>query len=152
MNLDFQLASTDSGIPNVESFREWASAVANEEKAVGEMTIRVVDSDESEALNLRYRNIDKPTNVLSFPFDSLPKVPLKLLGDLVICASVVTREAQEQGKLPEAHWAHMVVHGMLHLLGYDHEYDAEAEIMESRERVILAKLGFPNPYRTELEK
>ena len=146
------MVSTDSGIPNVASFRAWTSAVASVEEAAGEMTIRVVDAAEGQALNLRYRSIDKPTNVLSFPFETPPEVPLKILGDLVICAPVVAGEAQEQGKRPVAHWAHMVVHGMLHLLGYDHENDVEAEIMESREREILAQLGFPNPYRTELEK
>jgi len=152
LNLDLQLASTASDLPDVESFRAWALAVFSREGATGELVIRVVDADESQTLNRQYRSMDKPTNVLSFPFEAPPEVPVNLLGDLVICAPVVAREARQQGKRPDAHWAHMVVHGALHLLGYDHENDVDAEFMEIREREILAQLGFADPYATELER
>jgi len=110
-------------------------------KRHGELTIRIVDAAESQALNLDFRGKDKPTNVLSFQGDTV------VLGDLVICAPVVAREAQEQGKALLAHWAHMVVHGCLHLQGLDHEDELEAVRMEARETRILKNLGFPNPYR-----
>jgi len=137
------------GIPSAASFRRWALAALDGE--AGDMSIRIVDTDESHALNKQYRGKDKPTNVLSFPGESDMDLPedlpgLRMLGDLVICAPVVEAEAAEQGKPAKAHWAHMVVHGCLHLLGWDHEVDAEAEAMEQREREILADLGFPDPY------
>ena len=152
LNLEVQLASTASDIPDVESIRAWVLAVFSHEGATGELVIRIVDADEIHALNRQYRGMDKPTNVLSFPFEAPPEVPVNLLGDLVICAPVVAREAREQGKGLGAHWAHMVVHGTLHLLGYDHENDVDAEMMETRERDILAQLGYANPYATELER
>lgn len=111
-----------------------------------EVLIRIVDADEGAALNERYRGKRGPTNVLSFPFAVPSGIPNRLLGDLVICAPVVEREACEQGKSAEAHWAHMVVHGMLHLQGYDHVEEREAEIMEAREVEILSRLGVENPY------
>jgi probable rRNA maturation factor len=111
--------------------------------ARGAVTIRVVGAAESRRLNRRFRGKDKPTNVLSFPYD----VP-GALGDVVICAPVVNREAREQGKAPAAHWAHMVVHGVLHLLGHDHIRAADAKMMEARERAILARLSYPDPYST----
>jgi len=116
-----------------------------------ELTIRLTDDEESQALNSEYRGKDKPTNVLSFPFDAPPEVPLELLGDLVICVGVVEREAVEQGKTAEAHWAHMVIHGCLHLLGYDHIKDDEAEEMEALERDLLASLGYSDPYQEPTE-
>ncbi len=126
------------GIPAAASLRGFAQAALP--KRHGELTIRLVDLDESQALNRDYRGKDKPTNVLSFGGDA------EVLGDLVICAPVVEREAAEQGKTLRAHWAHMVVHGCLHLQGLDHEDDAEAERMEARETRILKRLGFPDPY------
>lgn len=111
-----------------------------------EVSLRFVDDETIRELNRDYRGKDKPTNVLSFPFEAPPGVPTTLLGDLVICAPVVAAEAAEQGKPLTAHWAHMVVHGVLHLLGYDHIDDADAEIMEGLEVEILAGLGVPNPY------
>lgn len=111
-----------------------------------ELSVRIVDEDESQALNLQYRGKDKPTNVLSFPCELPDGVELPLLGDLVICAQVVAKEALEQGKVLHAHWAHMVVHGTLHLLGYDHIEDGEAEEMEAIEIQVLLELGYPNPY------
>ena len=115
----------------------------------GEITIRIVDEMESQHLNHEYRGKDKPTNVLSFPFDAPPGVELELLGDLVICRQVVEREAKEQEKDLFAHWAHMVVHGSLHLLGYDHIQDDEAEEMEAIEISVLNALGFENPYAAD---
>jgi probable rRNA maturation factor len=115
----------------------------------GELTLRIVGAAESRALNRRYRKKDKPTNVLSFPSEKMG-TDLDLspffLGDIVICAAVVNREAREQGKRREAHWAHMVVHGVLHLLGFDHIRPADAKVMERRERAILSRLSFPDPY------
>ncbi|MGS6552627.1 rRNA maturation RNase YbeY [Escherichia coli] len=116
-----------------------------------EVTIRVVDTAESHSLNLTYRGKDKPTNVLSFPFEVPPGMEMSLLGDLVICRQVVEKEAQEQGKPLEAHWAHMVVHGSLHLLGYDHIEDDEAEEMEALETEIMLALGYEDPYIAEKE-
>jgi probable rRNA maturation factor len=120
------------------------------------LTIRVVEEAEITRLNSDYRHKTAPTNVLSFPFDQPAGLPAEELepelGDVVICAAVVEQEAQAQGKTPEAHWAHMVVHGTLHLLGFDHITEAEAEQMEGLERQILAKLGYPDPYQdTELQ-
>lgn len=116
-----------------------------------EVTVRLTDNDEIRELNHEYRGKDAPTNVLSFPCDwDLPEEP-RLLGDIVIAVEVVNREAREQGKKMEAHWAHIVVHGLLHLLGYDHLDEAEAETMETLEKRILAKLGFPDPYLLSCE-
>ena len=108
--------------------------------------MRIVDEAESQQLNFDYREKDKPTNVLSFPFQCPPGIELPLLGDLVICAQVVAREAAEQQKTVTAHWAHMVVHGCLHLLGFDHINDEDAAEMEAEEIQILQELGFANPY------
>lgn len=129
------------GIPSAGRLRAWAAAAG----AADGLTIRIVGARESRALNRQYRGKDKPTNVLSFHGD--PQACL--LGDLVIAAPVVAREAREQGKAPDAHWAHMVVHGCLHLLGYDHESDRDARRMEARETAILEGLGFPAPYADE---
>ena len=137
------------GVPSPARLRQWARAALGGAK--GELTLRIVGAAESRAPNRRFRDKDKPTNVLSFPYDPLPR-PLSRtrergeLGDLVICAPVVNREAREQGKAAAAHWAHMVVHGVLHLRGFDHIRTAEARVMESRERAILARLSFPDPY------
>ena len=136
------------GVPAAASFRRWVEAAlkgARRRKAA-EVAIRIVDTDEGLALNRQYRGRDYATNVLSFPAELPPGVDLPLLGDLVICAPVVNREAAEQGKKPVDHWAHMTVHGTLHLLGYDHIEDAEAEAMESLETRILAGLGISDPY------
>jgi probable rRNA maturation factor len=137
-------ASTARNVPENGQFRRWAEAAARREGA--EVAIRIVDEAESAELNAAYRHKSGPTNVLSFPFEVPEGVPNALLGDLVICAGVVEREAGEQGKPLEAHWAHMVVHGLLHLQGYDHVEDSEAEAMEAEEIAILSDLGFPNPY------
>lgn len=146
--VDVQIATADGEIPSDEEFRTWVAATLPPEELASEITIRIVSADESRALNSQYRRIDKPTNVLSFPSDLPPELQIPLLGDLVVCASVVAREALEQQKSLSAHWAHMVVHGTLHLLGYDHEVDTEAEIMEALETRILTDLGFPAPYES----
>jgi len=117
-----------------------------ERDAPASVSVRIVDAEEGRALNARWRERDRPTNVLSFPADLPPELELPLLGDLVLCAPVVLREAAEQGKRVEDHWAHLVIHGVLHLLGMDHQDDAEAEEMEQREREILAALGIDDPY------
>ena len=124
--------------------RRWAKAALGRRK--GEITLRIVGPAESQALNRRYRKKDKPTNVLSFPYDDVLGRKGGMLGDIVICAAVVSREAREQGKAARAHWAHMVVHGVLHLLGMDHIRPKDAKVMEGRERAILARLSFPDPY------
>ncbi|MFA5940774.1 MAG: rRNA maturation RNase YbeY [Sinimarinibacterium sp.] len=134
-----QRAIIARGVPAATTLRAFAAAALPARH--GELTIRVVDEDESRALNAGYRGKDKPTNVLSFPGSG------GLLGDLVICAPVVAREALEQGKPARAHWAHMVVHGCLHLRGYDHEHDLDAQRMEAREKRILKGLGFADPYQ-----
>lgn len=151
VQLERQLASEADDIPPESSFRRWASAALAGRRSAAEIVVRVVDEDESRRLNRQYRGKDRPTNVLSFPFEAPPGVPSEHLGDLVICAPVVQREALEQGKTAEAHWAHLTVHGVLHLLGHDHLDDNEAEQMEALERTILAGLRYPDPYATVTE-
>ena len=140
-----------AGIPAAPSFRRWAAAACQGRILRADLAIRVVDSKEGQALNRHYRGKDYATNVLSFPAELPPGVdmPLPLLGDLVICAPVVAREAIEQGKPVNAHYAHLTVHGVLHLLGLDHDNPLEAEAMEQFERDILAGLGFGDPYAGE---
>ncbi|MGM3174857.1 rRNA maturation RNase YbeY [Dickeya lacustris] len=150
--LDLQLASASSdGLPAQADFQRWLEAVLPSFQEESEVTIRIVDEEESHHLNLTYRGKDKPTNVLSFPFEAPPEVELPLLGDLVICRQVVEQEAVEQGKSAEEHWAHMVVHGSLHLLGYDHIEDSEAEEMEALETEIMQSMGYNDPYLAEKE-
>lgn len=145
--LDLQIASESSeGLPTENDFQQWLEAVLPQFQEESEVTIRIVDEAESQALNLTYRSKDKSTNVLSFPFEAPPGMELPLLGDLVICRQVVEKEALEQNKALNAHWAHMVVHGSLHLLGYDHIVDEEAEEMEAIEIEIMQSLGHPDPY------
>ncbi len=142
--INVQRRVTAAGIPAPSSLRAWAMA-ALEGATPGEITIRIVAEEESAALNGKFRHKPYATNVLSFPYEA--EAPSEqVLGDLVICAPVVAREAAEQNKPPHAHWAHMVVHGVLHLLGHDHIQEDEAERMEAKERQILARLGFPDPY------
>jgi probable rRNA maturation factor len=133
-----------AGIPAPSTLRAWALA-ALEGATPGEITIRIVAETESAELNGKFRHKPYATNVLSFPYEA-EALNEPVLGDLVICAPVVAREAQEQNKDPHAHWAHMVVHGVLHLLGHDHIQEDEAERMEAKERQILGRLGFPDPY------
>jgi metalloprotein, YbeY family len=148
--VDLQIATENiEGLPTEEQIVQWATAAVQPEGDEVEMTVRIVDEAESHELNLTYRGKDRPTNVLSFPFECPDEVELPLLGDLVICRQVVEREAAEQEKPLMAHWAHMVVHGSLHLLGYDHIEDNEAEEMESLETQIMQGLGFDDPYLAE---
>ncbi|CAQ85235.1 MULTISPECIES: rRNA maturation RNase YbeY [Photorhabdus] len=150
--LDLQIACENSqNLPEETLFQRWLDGVLPQFQPESEVTIRIVDETESHDLNLTYRGKDKPTNVLSFPFEAPPEVDLPLLGDLIICRQVVEKEAEEQQKTVEEHWAHMVVHGCLHLLGYDHIADDEAEEMESLETEIMQKLGYSDPYLAEKE-
>lgn len=143
---------TDS--PKKKQLRLWAQSALKKTKQDCELTIRIVDREEMTTLNESYRKKAGPTNVLSFP-SCLPEgveLETPLLGDIVICADVVNHEAQEQNKSTEAHWAHMVIHGLLHLQGYDHETEAQAKIMEPLEVELMSSLGFPNPYDGEYIK
>lgn len=150
IDLDLQLAVDDEqGLPEETLFSHWLTQAVTPFQPEAEVTIRIVDEEESQSLNSQYRGKDKPTNVLSFPFECPPGIELPLLGDLIICRQVVEREAQEQNKPLSAHWAHMVVHGSLHLLGYDHIEDDEAEEMESLETEIMIEMGFADPYLEE---
>jgi probable rRNA maturation factor len=146
VEVDLQNACDSDLVPAEAELAQWARTGWLGEGET-EITLRVVDETESAELNSGYRGKDYPTNVLSFPFEVPEGMELDLLGDLVICADVVKREAEEQGKTLQAHWAQMVIHGMLHLQGYDHQNDQEAEIMESLEVRLLGELGFPDPYQ-----
>lgn len=149
ISVDIQRAVEDDSIPNDDLLVGWAENALAEQSTPVEMVIRIVDTAESQQLNHDYRGKDAPTNVLSFPFEAPPELELPDIGDLVICAEIVKKEAQQQKKTLEAHWAHMITHGVLHLLGYDHIDDNEAEEMESLERGILAKVGFSDPYQLD---
>ncbi len=153
LTLDVQMACTSPSswsLPDEHRLTHWIDQVLS---TVGvsdkEITLRFVDNDESQALNAQYRGQDKPTNVLSFPFECPPNLPINLLGDLVIAVPVVTLEAEQQQKAYWDHLAHLVVHGTLHLLGYDHIEDEEAEAMEALERTILDQLGIDDPYQDD---
>lgn len=154
--LDIQHASNDVALPEDEEIASWVECAVNDQmpdQSVAELNVRIVDSDEISELNSTYRNKSGPTNVLSFPFELPPGFPTeenyRILGDIVICAPVVEQEAEQQQKPPKSHWAHMVMHGALHLLGYDHQTNAEAERMENLETALLHQLSFPDPYQTE---
>ena len=143
-------ATPRAGVPAAVSFRKWVAAALAGRIREADLAIRIVGSKEGRSLNHHYRGKDYATNVLSFPAElpeGLPKgVKLPLLGDLVLCAPVVAKEAAAQGKPVAAHYAHLTVHGVLHLLGWNHEDTREAECMEQLEREILAGLGLPDPY------
>lgn len=158
LDMDIQFAlDGQAGLPSVAELSRWANAAFAQAGGsftrAPQMTLRIVDEPEITELNTTYRHKAMPTNVLSFPFEAPPGIPPEALepelGDVVICAPVVAREAQAQDKTPASHWAHMVIHGTLHLLGYDHMNDAEAEEMEALETHILAQLGYPDPYPDE---
>ena len=147
LELDLQNASSAQALPGEAEFRAWCTLALRQRSADSELTIRLVDEEEGRALNRQFRGKDYATNVLSFPADVPDELlDIPLLGDLVICVPVLEREAREQNKSPQAHWAHLVIHGCLHLLGYDHIDDDEADEMESLERTLLAELGHPDPY------
>ena len=143
--IEIQRASTANNLPRDSDFQRWASAALLDIEKTS-VVIRLVDPAESRQLNNDYRGVDKPTNVLSFPFEAPAEIADEFLGDMIICAPVVEQEARQQNKPLKAHWAHMVTHGMLHLQGYDHQNDPQAEEMERLEGEILATLGFPDPY------
>ena len=149
LNLSVQYACNQAGLPSRPQIRAWVRAALDvDEKRGGQITIRFVEPEEGQSLNSDYRGKDYATNVLSFPYEVEPVVA----GDLVICAAVVEREAAEQEKTLEAHYAHLIVHGILHLQGYDHEIgENEALLMENKERTILAQLGFSDPYRNDTD-
>lgn len=148
--IDLQVACTPTELPTKEQFQLWVDTalaeISSEPKQEFELTIRLVNNEESQQLNMQYRGKDKPTNVLSFPFEVPEGVELNLLGDLIICIEVMKQEAQEQNKALFDHWAHLVIHGCLHLVGFDHISDTEAVEMESIETSILKKLGISDPY------
>ena len=152
-DVDVQVASDANSIPDVATIRDWVSravsAGAGCRDATLEVSVRIVDEAEMRALNLEYRDRDRSTNVLSFPADPIDGLPADVpvsLGDIVVCAPVVERQAREQAKTIEAHWGHMLVHGTLHLLGYDHIIPAEADAMEALELRILSQHGIADPY------
>lgn len=142
LGLNIQYALRDPELPSRQQLVRWIRAVGN---GSAELTVRFVDAEEGRALNATWRGRDYATNVLSFPYETEPV----LSGDLVICWPVVCKEAADQGKPVDAHAAHLTVHGLLHLCGHDHEDDAQAEEMEGIEREVLARLGYPDPYKDE---
>jgi len=146
LTVDVQYAVSADGIPGIASIRQWVMQALPAEQASAELTIRIVDEAEITSLNMQYRGKDGATNVLSFPYEAMTGVETELLGDVVICAPVVASEAIAQGKPLEAHWAHLVIHGVLHLLGYDHKQSPDAVRMESTEAELLASLGYQKPY------
>lgn len=144
--LGVQTASTSNGLPTQQQLQAWVLAAIGDRRQDAELCIRVVDEAEMTTLNEQYREKPGPTNVLAFPQHPIAGIACNLLGDVVVCAPVVEREAVQQGKSRTAHWAHMVVHGVLHLLGYDHEQQQAARRMEQLETDILVALSFPPPY------
>jgi probable rRNA maturation factor len=151
IDIDYQITEDtlcESYLPDLPTLERWVSRLLQElaRDDTVQLGIRVVGEREIAQLNAQYRHKNQATNVLAFPYEPLPGVNVPLLGDIVICAPVVARQAEEQGKSAEQHWAHMVIHGVLHLLGFDHISETEADEMETTEINILSKLGFPNPY------
>ena len=145
--VDLQVAYDGASTPSADDFQRWVDLVADKHELTGqEITIRVVDQPESQGLNSQYRGKDKPTNILSFPFEAPPEIEIDLLGDLVICADIVDQEAKQQNKALQDHWAHLTIHGTLHLLGYDHENEDDAQHMENVEVELLKKIGIDDPY------
>ena len=158
VTIDIQIASTVESIPEEKSIHSWIEEVISNSAGAGgsscEISVRIVDEEEGRALNKQYREQDKATNVLSFPAvgageSGLPPELSQSLGDIVICGPVVEREAAEQDKEVASHWAHLLVHGTLHLLGFDHETDAAADAMEKLETKILATRGIDDPYTVQ---
>ncbi len=151
LQIDIQRVSAVGQQPDDATIQHWVQTALEFESLNDqiELCVRIVDEIEISALNQQYRQRSGSTNVLSFTAEIIPEIPVHMLGDLVICASVVSREAQQQHKTLNSHWAHMVIHGVLHLCGYDHIHDIDAQQMESRELLILNKLGFSNPYEVK---
>ena len=151
LDVSVSYAAPRTGVPAATSFRKWVAAALRGRIREADLAIRIVGAKEGRALNRHYRGKDYATNVLSFPAELPEGVKMPLLGDLVICAPVVAREAKEQHKPAVAHYAHLTVHGVLHLLGWDHDDDKEAEAMEQLERDIMQELGFADPYLNDEE-
>ncbi|MCG7554846.1 MULTISPECIES: rRNA maturation RNase YbeY [Pseudoalteromonas] len=147
--LDLQLVCEFENLPSEAQFQLWAEHALTQFREEAELTIRIADEHESQELNSQYRGKDKPTNVLSFPFDAPPGIQLPLIGDLIICPQVVYQESIEQEKTFHDHFAHMVIHGCLHLLGFDHINEQDAVEMETIEKQILASLNIADPYRDD---
>ncbi len=150
--LDIQLATSYAEYPTEQQFQLWVDTVLQEDDQDSEIVIRLVDNQESAELNQQYRHKSGPTNILSFPFEAPDGFDSDLLGDLVICTPLIALEAQQQNKSLFDHWAHITIHGVLHLLGYDHIDDADAEEMEALEIKILSRLNINNPYLEESEQ
>lgn len=153
VSVDIEIATDGDDPPEPDSIKRWLHAVLERELPADdprevEISVRVVDREESHTLNKRYRHKDAPTNVLSFPSDLPSDLPFRHLGDIVLCAPVIGDEAREQGKAVDDHWAHMLVHGALHLLGYDHIDEVDATVMESLEVEILSQFGVADPYES----
>jgi probable rRNA maturation factor len=149
IEINIQYASNINNLPKEELIKKWVDSSLNGYIEDAELTIRIVDETEGTQLNEKWRNAQGPTNVLSFPYSELSELnenTQNIQGDIVVCAPVIMREAAEQRKSVDAHWAHMIVHGILHLLGYDHNNENDAKEMESLEATILRKLDFPDPY------
>jgi len=144
--VDIQMASASEEAPDPQSIERWIGAAIGDQRESTELSVRIVDAEEGQALNEQFRGSTGATNVLSFPFENESPESLPLIGDIVICAPVVAKEAREQNKALNAHWAHMMIHGVLHLLGYDHQNENDANLMESLETEIMQGLGFPPPY------
>ncbi len=147
--LEFQIASESADYPQQHQFQSWVDEALAGNRQDTEIVIRLVDEAESAELNQQYRHKSGPTNILSFPFESPEGMEFDLLGDLVICTPLIHAEALQQNKKIEHHWAHITIHGVLHLLGYDHIEDHDAEQMESLEIEILSRLNIANPYLEE---
>ena len=150
--VDIQLADGSTKTPDAQQIRGWVAAVFTTlERSPLALTVRVVGEEEMTKLNRRYRGRNQSTNVLSFPIEPLPGICTDLLGDIVVCGPVVDREAAIQHKSSMSHWAHMVVHGLLHLFGYNHESDQDAMVMEALEKSVLEGLGYSDPYQGEYD-
>ncbi len=147
VNIDIQNASASSPVPSLTQLQQWAQVALENNNA--ELALRIVDEAEGKQLNKQWRNQDKATNVLSFPVGEKLEHAPELLGDIVICAPIVEQEAIAQEKTLDAHWAHLLIHGILHLQGFDHQLEEEARIMEENEIRLLNKMGYANPYQGE---
>ncbi len=146
IELELQIATEVKTLPHPAQFREWISVTLSQLLETAEITIRLVDREESAQLNQQFRFKEGPTNVLSFPYEPIPGIVSRCIGDVVICAPLVEEESNEYNIPLLAYWAHMVVHGTLHLMGYDHEEENEAREMKALETQIIMSLGFPPPY------
>jgi probable rRNA maturation factor len=148
VKLNLSNQTDDNDVPTDDQFTQWVMLATNDFAVSGDININIVSRDEIQQMNAQFRHKNKPTNVLSFPFEAFPGIPVAeaIIGDIAICASVVKQEAEEQQKPLIAHWAHLCIHGVLHLLGFDHQTDEEALKMETIEINLLKQLGYPNPY------